>query len=62
MDNGTLITAAEIENFVKINGIGHPRTQPFHPASNGAAKRTVVLVKAGLSELANDAIMANLAQ
>ena len=61
-DNGSPFTAAEFENFCKMNGIRHLRTPPFHPASNGAAERAVALVKAGLSKLATDTITAGLAQ
>ena len=35
---------------------------PFHPASHGEAERAVALVKAGLSKVATDIIMASLAQ
>ena len=55
-------TAAEFENFCKMNGIHHLRTPPFHPASNGAAERAVALIKAGLSKLATDTITAGLVQ
>ena len=61
-DNGSPFTAAEFENFCKMNGIRHLRTPPFHPSSNGAAERAVALVKAGLSKLASDTIAAGLAQ
>ena len=30
-DNGSQFTAAEFENFCKMNGIRHLRTPPFHP-------------------------------
>ena len=61
-DNGSPFTAAEFDNFCKMNGIRYLCTPPFHPASNGAAERAVALVKAGLSKLATDIITAGLAQ
>ena len=61
-DNGSPFTAAEFENFCKMNGIRHLCTPLFHPALSGAAERAVALVKAGFSKLATDTITAGIAQ
>ena len=40
-DNGPQFTSAEFQLFLKINGIKHITTAPFHPATNGQAERFV---------------------
>ena len=47
-DNGSCFVGAEFEAFLKMNGIQHITTAPYHPASNGLAERAVQVVKAGL--------------
>ena len=47
-DNGSCFVGAEFEAFLKVNGIQHNTTAPYHPASNGLAERAVQVVKAGL--------------
>ncbi len=34
-DNGPQFTSAELQLFLKTNGIKHITTAPFHPATNG---------------------------
>ena len=34
-DNDTAFKSLEFQEFMKRNGIGHLRTTPYHPASNG---------------------------
>ena len=53
-DNGTQFTAEEFATFVKMNGIRHIRTAPFHPQSNGAAEKAVQKVKNGLRANQNE--------
>lgn len=47
-DNGTAFTSAEFQNFIKLYGIKHLTSPPFHPASNGQAERYVFTLKQGL--------------
>ena len=50
-DNGTCCVSTEIEAFFKSNGIKHLTSAPYHPASNGLAKRAVQTVKKGLRKI-----------
>ena len=47
-DNGPQFTSAEFEKSMKLNGIKHIRTSPYHPASNGEAERFVQTFKRAL--------------
>ncbi|XP_033126304.1 uncharacterized protein K02A2.6-like [Anneissia japonica] len=40
--------SSDFAEFMNRNGIIHKRVAPYHPASNGAAERTVQIVKAAL--------------
>ena len=44
-DNGTAFTSSEFAEFMKRNGIQHVKSAPYHPASNGLAKRDVQIFK-----------------
>ena len=46
--NGTGFVSQEFESFLVANGIEHVTSTPYHPASNGLAKRAIQVVKRGL--------------
>lgn len=47
-DNGPQLTSSEFATFMKENGIKHTLVPAFHPASNGAAERSVQILKRAL--------------
>jgi len=50
-DNGTYFTSSEFENFLKLNGVIHLKSAPYHPSTNGLAERAVQIVKRGLRKI-----------
>lgn len=40
-DNGPQFVSAEMEAFLRMNGIQHIRAAPYHPTTNGLAERFV---------------------
>ncbi|KXJ26285.1 Uncharacterized protein K02A2.6 [Exaiptasia diaphana] len=49
-DNGPQFTSREFKLFMERNGIKHKLMPPYHPSSNGAAGRSVQIVKTGLEK------------
>lgn len=49
-DNGTAFTSEEFETFMKLNGIRHIKTAPYHPSTNGLAERAVQTLKENLKK------------
>ena len=47
-DNGPQFVSHDFTNFMKMNGIKHTLSPPYHPASNGAAERSVQILKQAL--------------
>ena len=47
-DNGPQFVSHDFTNFMKMNGMKHTLTPPYHPASNGAAERSVPILKQAL--------------
>ncbi|XP_063952108.1 uncharacterized protein K02A2.6-like [Lytechinus pictus] len=54
-DNGPQFTSAEFTEFMKLNGIVHKRSAPYHPSTNGQAERFVQSVKQALRASKSDA-------
>lgn len=49
-DNGPPFTSQEFENFLKVNGIRHLFSTPYHPSSNGQAENTVKTFKIAIKK------------
>lgn len=50
-DNAKTFTSKEFSNFLKVNGITHRLTAPYHPATNGQAERYVQTLKNALKRM-----------
>ena len=50
-DNGPCFTSEEFAKFVKMNGVRHVRSTPYHPATNGLAERVMQTVKSALRKM-----------
>ena len=61
-DNGTCFVSSDFEQFLKINGIRHLTSAPYHPASNGLAERAVQTVKRGLKKVKDGTMSSRLAK
>lgn len=52
-DNGPQFISEDFATFMKLNGIKHIRSSPYHPASNGLAERFVQSFKLALKASAS---------
>ena len=50
-DNGPQFTATDFAEYCRNKGIKHSRTPPYHLASNGAAERSVEVVKQAMQKM-----------
>ena len=53
-DNGPTFVSETFKRFLKMNGIQHHLVPVYHPASNGAAERSVQTVKNSLTKMVLD--------
>lgn len=53
-DNGPPFGSKEFERFCELHGIVISKSIPYHPNSNGAAERTVGIVKTALTKMRQD--------
>ena len=49
-DNGLQFITSEFVDFLKQNGVKQTLVPPYHPSSNGAAERTVQILKQPLQK------------
>ncbi|VDI23998.1 Hypothetical predicted protein [Mytilus galloprovincialis] len=59
-DNGAAFTSKEFADYVKLNGIEHRTSAPWHPASNGCAERAVQSFKEGMKKIKEGTIQEKL--
>ena len=55
-DNGAQFVSEEFASFCKFNGIKHIRVSPYHPSSNGLAKRFVQTFKVAMRKSEKDGL------
>lgn len=56
-DNGPQFTAQTFSDFCKANGVKHMFTPPYHPSSNGAAERSVQIVKQAMRKMGTSTVL-----
>ena len=55
-DNGSAFTSHEFQEFMKQNGITLVKTSPYHPSSNGLAKRAVQTFKTTMKRMSGGCV------
>ena len=61
-DNAQAFVSTEFVEFLRINGIRHVRTPPYHPASNGLVERAVQTFKESMKRLKEGTVETRLAR
>ena len=61
-DNASYFVSAEFAEFMTKNGIKHSTSAPYHPASNGLAKRAVKTCKTGMRKMTQGTLKQKLAR
>ena len=61
-DNAPYFVSEEFESFLKSNGIKHPTSSAYHPASNGLAERAVQTLKNGLKKVRDGTLKSRIAR
>ena len=59
-DNGSPFTSAEMKEFLTTNGVRHITSSPYHPSSNGLAKRTIQTCKSALKKMSGNSVQIKL--
>ena len=50
-DNGSAFTSHEFAEFMRVNGVTHIRTSPYHPSSNRLAEHSVQTFKMAMKRM-----------
>ena len=58
--NRSVFTSKEFADFMTYNGITHVKSFPYHPSTNGLAKRAVQTFKAGIKKQTEDTLESKL--
>ncbi|KAL2095791.1 hypothetical protein ACEWY4_007939 [Coilia grayii] len=61
-DNASIFTSSEFEGFLKLNGVRHLTSAPYHPSSNGLVERAVQTLKKSLKKMTGGTLRARLAR
>ena len=61
-DNGSCFVSEEFQQFLKSTGIKQITSAPYHPSSNGLAKRAVQIVKKGLKKTTEGSMKSRIAK
>ena len=61
-DNGSQFSSTDFETFLKINGIKHISSSPYHPSTNGLAERAVQSFKEHLKTFPSGTLTERLAK
>ena len=61
-DNAAYFLSDEFESFLRQNGINHPTSSAYHPASNGLAERAVQTLKQGLKKVQEGSLVTRIAK
>ena len=57
-----ILLAQELESFLKQNGIKHPTSAAYHPASNGLPETAVQTLKSGLKNVQKGSLESRIAK
>lgn len=55
-DNGPQFVSHEFETFLKLNGVKHLKSAPYHPATNGEAERFIQTFKKSMKASVHDGL------
>ncbi len=61
-DNGPSFTSEEFKSFISVNRTPHITTAPYHPSSNGLAKRAIQTLKNSLKRTQGASIQEHLSK